>query len=114
MNTLTLLTAVFHAAKLVCDVGVEAAGDAVPGQKRAKTNERGCSEERWVRHRGVNLCLLFVIHCLPAKWFRKVATPGILILILRILTSSEDFCFLRVNKGFLKGEKKCVIKPVPY
>lgn len=36
MNTLMLLTAVFSAARLWCDVGVE--GDAVPGQNRVETD----------------------------------------------------------------------------
>lgn len=33
-----LLTAVFHVALLMCDVGVGAEGDAVPGQKRLETD----------------------------------------------------------------------------
>ena len=38
MNTLNLLTAVFHAARLECDVSAEAEGDAILGRNRVETD----------------------------------------------------------------------------
>lgn len=105
LNTLTLLTAVSHAAKLVWDVSVEAGGDECPGQKRFETESECRRADRWVsqwgkkKKKGVK-ALLVICHSLSAyKMLQEERLlPAFQYLIFHKQGSAEDFCFLRVKK----------------